>query len=1390
MTRHIAMAVGEAVKEAFVNQSQILPPTISTFRRPNSAPPAKRFRDNDGGYRRRDTSDIRCWTCNKLGHKSSSCPERRNNDRGPPPPPRNNDQHRSYFVNNRDNRRENGYDRSNEGCPGNGGDRHVTFQVPTLPHMPCNTSITPMLPPPLPPVSSMPSREHPPVTCHHAQPQTSVQSTESPIPDIGYIADSGTTAHIANDPNQFSSLTILKPEDTIRVTTGGGTLHAYGVGDIIIPGKSLTLKLTDVLYAPQCPVNLLSIARLNEAGGVYKSTKHYAAIYSPMGNSTTTTTAFKGCFIFKRHATSRLNESESIDIEEVPSPPYFAFASTSFPAAAPSHTNTSVATIPSSVLHGRFAHAPHRVLRNMAVTGCVDNLGATPDDLRTSPCPDCRSCLLGKATRSPHPPADKSDKPLERLHSDLCGPFPPGIDGEHYWCLVRDAHTGYLAIGILSKKSAAAKCIQAIINALQRKTGISVECVRTDNGGEYVNTELSAYFDERGIVHELTAPYTSQSNAMVERAHRTVADKVRATLIESGQPDRLWPYAAMYVVYTLNRTPMHGHAHTPYELLFNKRPDVSHLRPFGAAAVAWLPEQYRADKLQPRGLPARMVGYVDNSSSMYKVYSPVTKKIHTVRHVTFVETDVLFPANDPVIRDPGPACEVCLSKDEKVPSKMLLCECDGCTTCLPTLSGGDNSGCSCFRAFHLSCLSPPLKRLPRGKWMCPPCANMASTAAAAATVVDSSSAGHVVTAGGDGAAAARAVGATGAVGAAGDGGAGTADAAVGAAGEGGAGTAGAVVGPAECAECARSVEHADRHGSRGSTVTRFGRQTRRPNFAYFAHLALVCAIGSTMSPGEAVAYMANAGDPTTIEQALSGPNAEEWLRAIDAEMSSLIGMGTFDVVDKPPGIKLIPVKWVFKTKHDAFGLLEKLKARLCAKGFRQVAGVDYDELYAPVTKHETLRTFLAFAAANDLELQQLDVTSAFLNGDLDKELWTTVPPGYEHVYPGKALRLRKAIYGLKQAPKVWWDTLLAALQSDGFRTSIADPCLLVKYTSTGKVFILVYVDDMLIAGDGPAVNAVTSMLSRTFNCKFGEARSFLGIAIVRDRQARTITLSQAEYVRTLATKYGLSVEQTNGRVTPLNSNQLSKESQPLVKNNSFAELVGAMLYLSNVTRPDIAHAVNSLASFTRSPCEHHWEGAWQVLRYLVGTFSYGLKYGPPSGDFPARMEFVGYCDSDFGGDHGKGRRSTTGYTFQVNGCVVGWQSKLQQTVARSSTEAEYQAMAAAVSEALYLRKLYAEFSLFTRVDSDIDGDFKLPGMVVFCDNLAAQLLAEDQSKVKRCKHIDIMHHFSLNRVRRGEVVFEHVPTKDNVADLFTKPLEKIKFSGFRDKLGVQDVSTI
>eukprot|EP00955_Chlamydomonas_euryale_P111943 366098-Chlamydomonas_euryale.AAC.3 len=375
-------------------------------------------------------------------------------------------------------------------------------------------------------------------------------------------------------------------------------------------------------------------------------------------------------------------------------------------------------------------------------------------------------------------------------------------------------------------------------------------------------------------------------------------------------------------------------------------------------------------------------------------------------------------------------------------------------------------------------------------------------------------------------------------------------------------------------------------------------------------------------------------------------------------MSSLIKVDVYEVVDRPPSLKLIPMKWVFKAKYDAFGMLEKYEVRLCAKGFRQVSGVDFDEIYAHVTKHVTMRTFLAFVAANDLELKQLDVTCAFLNGDLDKELFLAIPPGYEGVYPA--------------------------------RPNIADFCLLVKCSEHGKAFINVYVDDMLNAGDVAAVEAVTAMLSKAFKFKLGDAHSFLGIAITRDRQARTITLNQTEYVKTLVVNHGLQLDSA-GRQTPIDAKQVSKETQPLPLNNSYSELVGALLSLSYVTRPDITQAVNSLASLMREPHEHHWIGA------------------------NTRMHFLGYSDSDHCGAIERGRRSTTDYVFLVNGTSVSWQSKLQQTVARSSTEAEYQAMAAAVSEALFLRKLYAEFSLFAHVS--FDDDFKLPGMTIRVDNV-------------------------------------------------------------------------
>ena len=212
------------------------------------------------------------------------------------------------------------------------------------------------------------------------------------------------------------------------------------------------------------------------------------------------------------------------------------------------------------------------------------------------------------------------------------------------------------------------------------------------------------------------------------------------------------------------------------------------------------------------------------------------------------------------------------------------------------------------------------------------------------------------------------------------------------------------------------------------------------------------------------ARIATIKEPATLEEALTSEQAELWRQATDDEMASLLANGTWDLEPVPPGVKPIPVKWVFKLKRDAAGNVERYKARLVAKGFRQQEGIDYEEVFAPVSKYTTVRTLLALAAAQDLEIHQLDIKTAFLYGELEEEVWTEQPPGYETGSPNMACHLRKSLYGLKQAPRVWHTKLCAALETMGFKPSAADPALFIKSGSnnTQAVYLLTYVDDILV----------------------------------------------------------------------------------------------------------------------------------------------------------------------------------------------------------------------------------------------------------------------------------------------------------------------------------------
>jgi hypothetical protein len=500
------------------------------------------------------------------------------------------------------------------------------------------------------------------------------------------------------------------------------------------------------------------------------------------------------------------------------------------------------------------------------------------------------------------------------------------------------------------------------------------------------------------------------------------------------------------------------------------------------------------------------------------------------------------------------------------------------------------------------------------------------------------------------------------------------------------------------------------------------------------------------------------------------------------ELQNFAENGVYSVQRAPTGVVPVACRWVFTIKTDQEGRIERFKARLVAKGFTQRQGIDYEEVFAPVGKQSTLRAFLAVGAARDHDIHQLDVTAAFLNGALEEEIYMQQPPGFQQGGAGMVWRLHKAVYGLKQASRAWYATLSAQLGELGFKVSAADAGLFIisgdggagvpdSASSGGDVLLCVHVDDMLVAGAGEQLSQVKEGLGSVFKLKDkGEVIFHLGMEVTRDRAARTIRLTQVKYTaelmerfemrdaRTAAVPLGVSSRLTKGGGTPLDP-----------ATSRYAELVGALLYLASCTRPDISYAVGVLSRFMGAPTKEHWTAAQQVLRYVAGTAEMGLRYGGADG--ASALSLTGFADADFAGDLDS-RRSTTGFLFMLNGAPVSWRSKCQPTVATSTSEAEYMAAAAAIKEALWLKQLLPELgvSLASAVQIGVDNQ----GAIKLLNGSAAV----------RSKHIDVMHHFARERVARGEVALQYVPTGSMVADFLTKPLTGEKFVGLRQLAGI------
>lgn len=513
-------------------------------------------------------------------------------------------------------------------------------------------------------------------------------------------------------------------------------------------------------------------------------------------------------------------------------------------------------------------------------------------------------------------------------------------------------------------------------------------------------------------------------------------------------------------------------------------------------------------------------------------------------------------------------------------------------------------------------------------------------------------------------------------------------------------------------------------------------------------------------------------EPVTYNDAVSGENNQQWQDAIAEELDAHERNSTWLIVPKTRNTKEITAKWVFKVKSDTDGKVDRFKARLVARGFSQQQGVDYKEIFSPVVRTDSIRLLFSVCAQYDLEYAQFDITTAFLYGNIEEELYIKPPEGLS-VPAGSTCKLQKSLYGLKQAPRCWNTKFSQMLQIFNMRPSSADPCV---YIADGKerLYLALYVDDgLLFAETKHSIDRLLGYLTKHFKVKTLDSSCFIGIEIKRNRDKKSVFLHQSAYVNRMLAKFNMA--DAKGVKTPLEVshelNKAEKLAEEVVSNVPYAEAIGSLLYCAMATRPDIAYPLSVLSKYTSQPRAAHWQAVKRVLRYLKETSNFGIVFQRVK-----EPALVCFSDADWAGDH-QNRRSTSGLVSFLNTGPISFRAQQQPVVALSTTEAEYIAATLAVKDLIWIKRFIDELKL----------PVKTKGRLL-CDNQSALKLMKNPEFHQRSKHIDIRFHFIREKYEQGIFELDYICTEKQKADVFTKALSVDKFRTLRNSIGCISLS--
>ncbi|CAB0007815.1 unnamed protein product [Nesidiocoris tenuis] len=493
----------------------------------------------------------------------------------------------------------------------------------------------------------------------------------------------------------------------------------------------------------------------------------------------------------------------------------------------------------------------------------------------------------------------------------------------------------------------------------------------------------------------------------------------------------------------------------------------------------------------------------------------------------------------------------------------------------------------------------------------------------------------------------------------------------------------------------------------------------------------------------------------TYKAAVTGDDRDVWIAAINDEKEAHEQNGTWTLVDEADakGKKILTSRWVFRIKDDG-----RHKARLVVRGCQQIPGVDFEETYSPLVGTDALRIVFAHAVKNHLHFKKFDVRTAFLHGILEEEIFMRLPEGYDS--NGKICKLQKALYGLRQASERWHSRLVTVLKKLGLKPMITDQCIFVN--KNRSLILAIHVDDGLLFGKNlKEMDSLLKSMKNEFELTVVDNPStFLGMEFEKTKDS--IKITQKAYTESVLRKFRMM--ESNPAPTPLVS--YKPQDQDKVKKSAYPyrEAVGALLYLSTKTRPDISFGVGYSGRHVEDPDNHDENNVKRIMKYLKGTLNKGISF---HADSPDDLEV--YCDSDYAGDRSS-TKSTSGYVIYFNGGPVSWKSRKQPTTSTSSTDAELVSAAESCRELIYIKSLIKELTGKDR------------NATMYIDNTNTIRMIKTGAMNFKRKHIDIKYHWLNEKFVEGLMKVDHVSTELQIADIFTKPLGPTQFNYFRNKL--------